>query len=77
MTRVAYPLGAVFTRESLKDNQRESNALLADQLEQAVLQVAQSDIEGASEVQAVLDMPASCAFRKYQVVFRLMLRWRM
>ena len=55
MTRVAYPLGAVFTRESLKDNQRESNALLADQLEQAVLQVAQSDVEGAGEqVQAVL-----------------------
>ena len=55
MTKVAYPLGAVFTRESLKDNQRESNALLADQLEQAVLQVAQSDVEGAGEqVQAVL-----------------------
>ena len=55
MTRVAYPLGAVFKRESLKENQRESNALLANQLEQAVLQVAQSDVEGAGEqVKAVL-----------------------
>jgi len=55
MTKVAYPLGAVFTRESLKDSQRESNALLADQLEQAVLQVAQSDVADAGEqVKAVL-----------------------
>jgi len=52
---VAYPLGAVFTRESLRESQRESNALLADQLEQAVLQVAQSDMEGVGEqVKAVL-----------------------
>ncbi|MGB1915449.1 MAG: SLBB domain-containing protein, partial [Paracoccaceae bacterium] len=55
LTGVAYPLGAVFTRESLKDSQRESNALLANQLEQAVLQVAQADVEGAGEqVKAVL-----------------------
>jgi protein involved in polysaccharide export with SLBB domain len=55
LTGVAYPLGAVFTRESLKESQRESNALLANQLEQAVLQVAQSDVEGAGEqVKAVL-----------------------
>ena len=54
-TPVAFPLGAVFTRESLKDIQRDSNALLANQLEQAVLQVAQSDAAGAGEqVQAVL-----------------------
>lgn len=55
LSEVAYPLGAIFTRESLKDSQRESNALLADQLEQAVLQVAQSDMEGVGEqVKAVL-----------------------
>ena len=55
LSDVAYPLGAVFTRESLKERQREGNALLADQLEQAVLQVAQSDMEGAGEqVKAVL-----------------------
>ena len=55
LSEVAYPLGAVFTRESLKERQRESNALLADQLEQAVFQVAQSDMEGVGEqVKAVL-----------------------
>ena len=55
LSDVAYPLGAVFTRESLKERQREGNALLADQLEQAVLQVAQSNMEGAGEqIKAVL-----------------------
>ena len=55
LTGVAYPLGAVFTRESLKESQRESNALLANQLEKAVLQVAQSDVESAGEqITAVL-----------------------
>ncbi|MDC0860792.1 SLBB domain-containing protein [Planktomarina temperata] len=55
LTGVAYPFGAVFTRESLKDSQRESNVVLADQLEQSVLQVASSDVEGAGEqVKAVL-----------------------
>ena len=55
LSEVAYPLGAVFTRESLRESQRESNALLADQLEQAVLQVAQSDMEGVgAQVKAVL-----------------------
>jgi protein involved in polysaccharide export with SLBB domain len=49
LTDVAYPLGAVFTRESLKESQRESNALLAEQLEQAVLQVAQSGSSDAGE----------------------------
>lgn len=55
LTDVAYPFGAVFTRESLKESQRESNAILAEQLEQAVLQVAQSDTSDAGEqVKAVL-----------------------
>jgi protein involved in polysaccharide export with SLBB domain len=49
LTGVAYPLGAVFTRDSLKDSQRESNIVLADQLEQSVLQVASSDVDGAGE----------------------------
>ncbi|MDA8770818.1 SLBB domain-containing protein [Planktomarina temperata] len=49
LTDVAYPLGAVFMRESLKDSQRESNAVLADQLEQSILQVASSDVDGAGE----------------------------
>jgi protein involved in polysaccharide export with SLBB domain len=49
LTGVAYPLGAIFTRESLKDSQRESNIVLADQLEQSVFQVASSDVDGAGE----------------------------
>ena len=51
----AYPLGAIFTRESMKVTQRSSNAILANQLEEAVLQVSQSDVEGAGEqITAVL-----------------------
>ena len=56
---VAYPLGAVFTRESLKASQREGNAILANQLEQAILQVSQSEMQGAAEqVNAVLGYAA-------------------
>ena len=55
LSPVAYPLGAVFTRESLKSSQRDINDLLATQLEQAVLQVAGSDKETAGDqVKAVL-----------------------
>jgi protein involved in polysaccharide export with SLBB domain len=55
LTSVAYPLGAVFTRQSLKESQRESNAVLASQLEQAVLQLSQSERDGAGEqIRAVL-----------------------
>jgi protein involved in polysaccharide export with SLBB domain len=55
LTGVAYPLGAVFTRESLKESQRESNAVLASQLEQAVLQLSQSERDGVGDqIRAVL-----------------------
>ena len=55
LTDVAYPLGAVFTRESLKSQQRDSNAILARQLEQAVVQVSQSNNQDVNEqIQAVL-----------------------
>jgi len=55
LTGVAYPLGAVFTRDSLKESQRESNAVLASQLEQAVLQLSQSERDGAGDqIRAVL-----------------------
>ena len=55
LTDVAYPLGAVFTRESLKSQQRDSNAILARQLEQAVVQVSQSNNQDVAEqIQAVL-----------------------
>ena len=54
-TEVAYPLGAVFTRDSLRDSQKQSNAVLADQLEQAILQLSQSEREGAADqIQAVV-----------------------
>lgn len=43
LSPVAYPLGAVFSRESLKESEREYNEVLATQLEQAVLSVASSD----------------------------------
>lgn len=54
-TEVAYPLGAIFTRDSLRDSQKQSNAVLADQLEQAILQLSQSEREGAADqIQAVV-----------------------
>ena len=43
LSSVAYPLGAVFTRESLKANQKEGNDLLARQVEEAVLKISQSE----------------------------------
>ena len=49
LTLVAYPLGAVFARETLKIQERGTNELLANQLEQAVLQVASSSNENAAE----------------------------
>ena len=49
LSPVAYPLGAIFARASLRDQERDNNALLANQLEQAVLQVSGSDNENAAE----------------------------
>ena len=49
LSPVAYPLGAVFARETLREQERDNNALLANQLEQAVLQVSASDNENAAE----------------------------
>lgn len=46
---VAYPLGAVFARQSLKESEREYNDLLATQLEQAVLSIASSDNDNAGD----------------------------
>jgi protein involved in polysaccharide export with SLBB domain len=54
-TNVSYPLGAVFTREAIKESQKESNSVLASQLEQAILMLSQSDREGAAaQIEAVL-----------------------
>ena len=51
----AYPLGAVLERESIRSQEKESNNILAGQLEASVLTLAQSDLEGVGEqIKAVL-----------------------
>ncbi len=55
LTAVGYPLGAVFTRDSLRDEQTVANITLARQLEQSILSLSQSDRAGAGEqISAVL-----------------------
>jgi protein involved in polysaccharide export with SLBB domain len=55
LSRTAYPLGVVLSREAVKDQQREANKLLASEVEASVLQLAQSDVAGAkNQVQAIL-----------------------
>ena len=55
ITDTAYPLGAVLIRESIKIQEKESNDLLANQLEASVISLAQSDIDGADEqIKAIL-----------------------
>ncbi|MDB4839643.1 SLBB domain-containing protein, partial [Amylibacter sp.] len=49
LTDVAFPLGAVLKRESAKKLERESNNILADQLEASILNLAQSSLEGAGD----------------------------
>jgi len=51
----AYPLGAVLERKSIRAQEKESNNILAGQLEASVLTLAQSDIDGVGEqITAVL-----------------------
>jgi protein involved in polysaccharide export with SLBB domain len=51
----AYPLGAVLERKSIRAQEKESNNILASQLEASVLTLAQSDIDGVGEqIKAVL-----------------------
>ena len=55
LTSVAYPLGAVFTRDSLRAEQAAANVTLARQVEQSILSLSQSDRTGAGEqISAVL-----------------------
>jgi polysaccharide export outer membrane protein len=56
-TSVAYPLGAIFTRESLKATQKEGYDLLARQVEEAILKISQSENkQGVGEqITAVLE----------------------
>jgi len=51
----AYPLGAVLERKSIRAQEKESNNILAAQLEASVLTLAQSDLEGVGDqIKAVL-----------------------
>ena len=51
----AYPLGAVLERKSIRIQEKESNNILAAQLEASVLTLAQSDLEGVGDqIKAVL-----------------------
>ena len=55
LSNVAYPLGVVLSRETVKAEQRAANALLASEVEASVLQLSQSDVSGAQDqIQAVL-----------------------
>ena len=49
LSPVAYPLGAVFSRESLKESEVANNNLLAAELEQSVLQLADSENPNAAD----------------------------
>jgi len=55
LASTAYPLGAVLERKSIQAQEKESNNILAGQLEASVLTLAQSDIDGVGEqITAVL-----------------------
>jgi protein involved in polysaccharide export with SLBB domain len=49
LSDVAYPLGAELHRVSAKELEKESNNILADQLEASILNLAQSSLEGAGD----------------------------
>ncbi|MDB4245690.1 SLBB domain-containing protein [Amylibacter sp.] len=49
LSDVAYPLGAVLQRQTAKELEKETNNILADQLEASILNLAQSSLEGAGD----------------------------
>jgi protein involved in polysaccharide export with SLBB domain len=49
LSDVAYPLGAELHRVSAKELEKDSNNILADQLEASILNLAQSSLEGAGD----------------------------
>jgi protein involved in polysaccharide export with SLBB domain len=49
LSDVAYPLGAELRRVSAKELEKDSNNILADQLEASILNLAQSSLEGAGD----------------------------
>jgi len=59
LTDVAFPLGAYLQRVSAKHLEKETNNILADQLEASILNLAQSSLEGAGDqVKVVLNYAA-------------------
>ena len=55
LSKTAYPLGVILSREAVRGQQREANRLLASEVEASVLQLSQSDVSGAKDqVQAIL-----------------------
>ena len=49
LSDVAFPLGAVLQRDSVKELEKETNNILADQLEASILNLAQSSLKGAGD----------------------------
>ena len=70
LSRTAYPLGVVLSREAVRDKQREANRLLASEVEASILQLSQSDVSGAKDqVQAILGFAER--LRNQEVIGRL------
>ncbi|MDA9566735.1 SLBB domain-containing protein [Planktomarina temperata] len=70
LTKTAYPLGAVFSRESAKKSEAEANGILAGQVEASILSLANSDVGSAGDqINAVLGF--SKLLREQEVVGRL------
>ena len=49
LTKVAYPLGLNFARETLKTQERQTNLILANKLEQSIISLSQNQQEGAGD----------------------------
>ena len=49
VSEVAFPLGAVLQRASMKEQESQNNQKLADKLESAILQIAQSDLKDTTD----------------------------
>ena len=70
LTKTAYPLGAVFSRDSAKKSEAEANDILAGQVEASILSLASSDVGSAGDqIKAVLGF--SKLLREQEVVGRL------
>ena len=55
LTKVAYPLGLNFARETLKAQERQTNLILANKLEQSIISLSQNQKEGAGDqINAIL-----------------------